>query len=97
LSRGRFRICREPTLCSRFGVFGTAGCLKRISIVFERSYFARQVQVCMSLARETDDPAVKRRYEALAVEFAQNIGGERDLDMTAAPLASIDPEPERSV
>jgi hypothetical protein len=51
----------------------------------------------MSLARETDDPAVKRRYEALAVEFAQNIGGERDLDMTAAPLASIDPEPERSV
>ena len=39
-----------------------------------------------------DDPAVRRRYEALAVEFAQNIGGERDLDMTAAPLASIDPE-----
>ena len=65
--------------------------------MFERSYFARQVQVCMSFARETDDPAVKRRYEALAVEFAQNIGGERDLDMTAAPLASIDPEPERSV
>jgi hypothetical protein len=28
-------------------------------------------------------------YEDLAVEFAQNIGGERDLDITAAPLASI--------
>jgi hypothetical protein len=26
-------------------------------------------------------------YEDLAVEFAQNIGGERDLDITAAPLA----------
>jgi hypothetical protein len=43
----------------------------------------------MSLARLTDDPALKRSYEDLAVEFAQNIGGERDLDITAAPLASI--------
>lgn len=53
------------------------------------SYFARQVQVCMSLARLTDDPALKRRYEELAVEFAQNIGDERDLDITSPPLASI--------
>ena len=59
--------------------------------MFERSYFARQVQVCMLLARETDDPAVKRRYEALAVEFAQNIGGERDLDMTASPVSTPSP------
>jgi hypothetical protein len=62
--------------------------------VFERSYFAHQVQVCTSLARVTDDPALKRRYEVLAVEFARNIGGELDLDMNAAPLASIDPKPD---
>jgi hypothetical protein len=43
----------------------------------------------MSLARLTDDPALKRRYEELAVEFAQNIGDERDLDITSPPLASI--------
>lgn len=59
------------------------------SIVLGRSYFARQVQVCVSLARLTDDPALKRGYEDLAVEFAQNIGGDRDLDMTTAPPASI--------
>jgi hypothetical protein len=72
------------------GMFGVP---KRASVVFERSYFARQVQVCVSLARATDDPALKLRYEALAVEFAQNIGSEVDLDMNAAPLASIDPKP----
>jgi hypothetical protein len=61
--------------------------------VFERSYFAHQVQVCTSLARVTDDPTLKRRYEALAVAFAQNIGSELDRDMDAAPQASIDPKP----
>jgi hypothetical protein len=44
------------------------------------------VQVCVSLARLTDDPALKRGYEDLAVEFAQS---DRDLDMTTAPPASI--------
>jgi hypothetical protein len=48
----------------------------------------------MSLARVNDDPALKRRYEALAVEFAQNIGGERDLDIAVAPLAGIEPKPD---
>jgi hypothetical protein len=61
--------------------------------VFERSYFAHQVQVCTSLARVTDDPALKRRYEVMAVEFAQNIGGELDHEMSAGPPASIDPKP----
>jgi hypothetical protein len=66
---------------------------QRKAVVFERSYFARQVQVCTSLARVTDDPALKRRYEALAVEFAQNIGRELDRDMNPAPQAIIDPKP----
>ncbi len=48
----------------------------------------------MSLARGTDDPALKRRYEDLAVEFAQSISDDRDLDMSAAPVSGIDPKPD---
>ena len=44
----------------------------------KRSYYWRQAQVCMSLARVTDDPALKERYEDLAVDFAQNAERERD-------------------
>ena len=54
-----------------------------------RSYFARQAQVCMSLARLTDDPALKRQYVDLAVEFARYIGGKGDLDITTAPVTRI--------
>jgi hypothetical protein len=32
----------------------------------------------MSLARVTDDPVLKERYEDLAVNFAQNAGREQD-------------------
>jgi hypothetical protein len=34
----------------------------------------------MSLARATNDPALKERYEDLAVDFAQNAERERNLD-----------------
>ena len=37
----------------------------------------------MSLARTSDDPSHKQRYEDLALEFAQSAVGERDLDITA--------------
>jgi hypothetical protein len=43
----------------------------------KRSYYWRQAQVCMSLARVTDDPFLKERYEDLAVDFAQNAERER--------------------
>jgi hypothetical protein len=33
----------------------------------------------MSLARATNDPVLKERYEDLAVDFAQNAERERDL------------------
>ena len=46
----------------------------------------------MSLARVRDDPVLKQHYEELALEFAQNAGEERDLDITAPPLA--DPKPD---
>jgi hypothetical protein len=46
----------------------------------------------MSLARGTEDPALKRRYENLAVEFAQSIGGERDFGMSATSLGGIHPK-----
>ena len=39
-------------------------------------------------------PAIKQRYEALALEFVQNAGSERDLDITALPLANIKPKPD---
>jgi hypothetical protein len=43
----------------------------------------------MSLARLTDDPALKRQYVDLAAEFARYIGGKGDLDITTAPLTRI--------
>jgi len=41
----------------------------------------------MSLARVSDDPVLKQHYEELALEFAQNAGDERDLDIA-------DPKPD---
>jgi hypothetical protein len=32
----------------------------------------------MALARASDDPALKQRYEELALAFVQNAGNERD-------------------
>ena len=43
----------------------------------KRSYLWHQVQVCMSLARATNDPVHKERYGDLAVDFARNAGRER--------------------
>jgi hypothetical protein len=40
----------------------------------------------MALGRGTSDAVLKRRYEDLALEFAQNAGSERDLDITIPPL-----------
>ena len=48
----------------------------------------------MSLARVSEDPALKQRYEELALEFAQNAGDGRDLDTTAHPLAAVKPKPD---
>jgi hypothetical protein len=62
--------------------------------VLTQSFFWHQARVCMSLARGTDDPSLKQRYENLALEFAQDAGGERDLDITAAPLAPVEPKPD---
>jgi hypothetical protein len=45
----------------------------------------------MSLAQATDDPVLKQHYEALALEFAQKLGGERDLDITVPCLT---PKPD---
>ena len=48
--------------------------------MLQRSYFWHQAQVCMSLARVTDDPVLKEQYDDLAVNFVRNAGRERDLD-----------------
>jgi hypothetical protein len=62
-------------------------------VLSSRSYFWHQAQVCISLACATDEPVLKQRYEALALEFAQNVGDERDLDISVPPLAGIKPMP----
>jgi len=55
-------------------------------VVLSRSYYWRQAQVCMSLARASGDPLHRQCYEDLALEFAQSAVGERDLDIAASPL-----------
>jgi hypothetical protein len=45
----------------------------------QRSDLWRQAQVCMSLARATDDPVLKERYEDLAFDLFRNAEPERDL------------------
>jgi hypothetical protein len=50
----------------------------------------RQAQVCMALARASNDPALKQRYEELALGFAQNAGND-DPATTDASFASIKP------
>jgi hypothetical protein len=42
----------------------------------------------MSLARASDDPLHRQRYEDLALEFAQSAAGERDLDIAASALSN---------
>ena len=46
----------------------------------KRSDLWRQAQVCMSLARVTNDPILKERYENLAVDLARNAERQRHLD-----------------
>lgn len=48
----------------------------------KRSDIWRQAQVCMSLARATDDPLLKERYEDLAVDLARNAERERTLEFS---------------
>jgi hypothetical protein len=48
----------------------------------KRSDMWRQAQVCMSLARSTDDPFLKERYEDLAVDLARNAERERNLEIS---------------
>ena len=49
----------------------------------------------MSLARVCNDPILKERYEEMALDFAQNVGREHDLDRTNSSLFGIKP-PEPS-
>ena len=60
-------------------------------VVLRRSYFWRQAQVCMSLARATDDLTLRQHYEDLALEFAQKLGRERDLDISDSSLDAVKP------
>jgi len=59
------------------------------------SYCLHQAQVCLSMARRTEDPNVKRRYEELAVDFMERAGGRRDVEvgnrkLTATVFTDLD-------
>lgn len=56
------------------------------------SYCLHQAQVCLSMARGTDDPNVKRRYEDLALDFMERIGGRRDAEVEARRFSATDNE-----
>ena len=43
----------------------------------------------MTLARASDDPALKQYYEELALKFAQNAANDHD-NITLAPFATPD-------
>jgi len=60
--------------------FGLSVPLLHGGFMLRRSYFWHQAQVCMSLARVTDDPVLKERYEDLAINFVRNADRERDHD-----------------
>jgi hypothetical protein len=45
------------------------------------SYCLHQAQVCLSLARGTDDPKLKQRYGELAVDFVERAGGRREAEI----------------
>jgi hypothetical protein len=49
----------------------------RGGVMSKRSDLWRQAQVCMSLARVTNDPALKEQYEDLAVDLARKAERER--------------------
>ena len=50
-------------------------------VMSNRSDMWRQAQVCMSLARATNDPLLKERYEDLAVDLTRNAERERTLEI----------------
>jgi len=60
------------------------------------SYYWRQAQVCMSLARASDDPAHKQHYEDLALEFAQSAAGRRAFDTTIPQFTTVKRTPDSS-
>ena len=47
----------------------------------------------MSLARATDDPVHKQRYQDLELELVLKANNERGLDTTGSPLAANKPKP----
>ncbi len=58
-----------------------------------RSYFLHQAEVCGSLARGTDDPALKQRYEDLEIDFLQRGSCESELDDIAMSVVASAAKP----
>jgi hypothetical protein len=50
----------------------------------EYSHYLHQAQVCMSLARGTDDPHLKQQYEKLAIDCLERLGGKPNPEVELA-------------
>jgi hypothetical protein len=51
---------------------------RRTKSMSRRSYFLHQAEVCGSLARGTDDPSLRQRYEDLQIDFLRRGSREDD-------------------
>src|SRR5262249_20694399 len=81
-------------LCENFGYLRLYPSQMGLVVVSGRSYFSRQAQDCMSLARATDDPGHKQRYQDLALELVLKANDERGLDLTSSHLTANKPKPD---
>ena len=82
-------------MCSVSGVAVPPAPLDAGGIMSKHSDLWRQAQVCMSLARATDDPVLKERYEDLAVDIVRSAEPEeRGLGDKTSGAASIKSNPQ---
>jgi hypothetical protein len=78
-----------------FGRNSADGSVGRGGIMSKHSDLWRQAQVCMSLARATDDPVLKERYEDLAVNLVRSAEPERGHGDKTSGAASIKSNPQK--
>ncbi len=59
-----------------------------------RSYYLHQARVCQSLAACTSDPALKERYERLALEFFADSaeGDETEAELLPGFIPKVKPD-----
>ncbi|HZP79603.1 MAG TPA: hypothetical protein VFB45_25950 [Pseudolabrys sp.] len=61
--------------------------------MLSQSFYLQQAETCLMLARRTLDPALRRRYAELAIEFSEELEdlphGDRALAMCHDPAQAL--------